>query len=106
MASLSRKQLSIRQEITNWLDAHAIAWEPCGPVASVNSMSSYRGQIYLDVPFDESDPAYDMLRNYLEKPDGSMAAKGVKFCYYPLSEAIKNAHHDEPGFWENWVNNF
>jgi hypothetical protein len=23
-----------------------------------------------------------------------------------LSTAMKNAHHDEPGFWERWAENF
>jgi hypothetical protein len=63
-------------------------------------MCSYRGQIYLDVPFNENDPVYPILRDYLEKPDGTMVFAGTRFCYYPLVEAMKNAHHDVAGYGE------
>ena len=33
-------------------------------------MVSYQGQIYIDVPFAESDPPYLMVRDFLENPDG------------------------------------
>lgn len=66
----------------------------------------YLGQIYIDVRFETSDPTYQRLCNYLEKPDGTMVFDGAKFCYYPLSEAMKNAHHNEPGFWEKWAEDF
>jgi hypothetical protein len=93
--------LPVRQQIVEWLTANAIAWKPCGQVASTSFVGPYLGQIYVDVPFDTGDPTYRRLRDYLEKPDGSMALDGAAFCYLPLSEAMKNAHHDEPGFWEN-----
>ena len=92
-----------RRRIIEWLDAQEIGWMPCGHVASESFMCSYRGQIYIDVPFDETHPAYRRVRDYLEHPDGTMAVEGATFCYYPLDEAMKNAHHDAPGFWERWA---
>lgn len=100
------ERLPVRQQIIEWLDANAIAWKPCGHVASTSFMGPYLGQIYVDVPFDESDLTYQRLCSYLEKPDGSMALVGAEFCYHPLSEAMKNAHHDDPGFWEKWAEDF
>lgn len=83
-----------------------ITWQPCGPIANENRMSSYRGDIYVDVPYDTTDPTYELLRDYLENPEGTMRHPTVTFEYYPLELAMKNAHHDEPGFWERWADEF
>lgn len=100
------EQLPVRKQIIEWLDVNSIAWKPCGHIASTNIMVGYKGQIYIDLPFDEKDPTYRKLCNYLEKPDGTMAFEGMTFCYHTLSAAMENAHHDEPGFWEKWAENF
>ena len=95
-----------RQTILAWFKAHDVTHYPCGPFASENGMMCYQGQIYIDVPFDESNSDYQKVRDYLENADGSMKMSGVKFCYLPLEMAMKNAHHDEPGFWDTWAENF
>lgn len=105
-APLDWERLTVRQEIIAWLEANNYAWTCCGHVGSTTFMGRYLGQLYIDVPFDEADPAYRRLRDFLEKPDGSMFFDDARFCYYPLQEAMKNAQHDEPGFWEDWANNF
>ncbi|WP_340122667.1 hypothetical protein [Methylobacter svalbardensis] len=46
------------------------------------------------------------LRDYLENPDGSMRFETVGFWVLPLETAMKNAHHDESGFWERWAEDF
>jgi hypothetical protein len=69
-------------------------------------MGPYLGQVYLDVPYDESLPEYCVLRDYLEHPDGTMRHAGVRFCVMPLDYAMRNAEHDEPGFWERWADGF
>jgi hypothetical protein len=30
----------------------------------------------------------------------------VRFTLYTLAYCMKNAHHDEPGFWERWADMF
>lgn len=95
-----------RLRVIAWLDKHGIAWRPCGRVADENCMLSYRGDIYVDVPYDTTDPTYELLRDYLENPDGTMRHPTVTFEYYPLEMAMKNAHHDEPGFWDRWAERF
>ena len=60
----------------------------------------------MDVPFDDNDPVYVLVRDYLENPDGSMRFETVVLCYLPLAIAMENAHHDEPGFWEKWAEDF
>lgn len=98
--------LPIRKQIIEWLDTQKFSWEPCGEWASENSMISYRGTIYIKIPYDEKNPDYQKLRDYLENPDGSMRFDSARFCYTTLSAAMKNAHHDEPGFWKKWAENF
>ncbi|TCF97839.1 hypothetical protein BZM26_28830 [Paraburkholderia strydomiana] len=100
------EQLDSRKRILEWLDAHHVKWLMCGDVANENVMRSYAGQIYVDVPYDTEDPTYHSLQELLEYPDGSMRFKDVMFWVVSLQLAMKNAHHDEPGFWEKWAEDF
>ena len=103
---LDWENLPVRQQIIAWLNSKGISWQPCGNVANVNYMCGYTGTIYIDLPFDRALPAYQELEAYLENSDGSMRFPGVVFAYLPLENAMKNAEHDEPGFWERWAENF
>ena len=91
-----------RQKLLDWLDANGIYWTKCGPFAQQGGVFwfGYIGDIYVDVPFDETDPQYSLLRDHLEKPDGSMRNNNVRFYCVPLEQAMKYAHHDEQGFWD------
>lgn len=100
------RQDHVREEILQHLGDMNITWTKCGHFASENMMCSYLGQIYLDVSFDENHPAYQSLEAYFEYPKGCMRFPTVRFYYLPLEESMKNAHHDEPAFWERWAENF
>ncbi|GJH02748.1 hypothetical protein [Paraburkholderia terrae] len=95
-----------RAAIVEWLDAHGYAWEPCGEVASETVVRSYRGSIYIDVPFDSDNAAYRALEAFLEYPDGLLRMPHMRFLVIDLEYAQKNAHHDEPGFWDRWAEDF
>ena len=95
-----------RTAILEWLDAHGVPWARCGPFADPRVMAPYLGQVYLDVPYDESLSDYRALRDYLEHPDGSMRHDGVRFYAMPLDHAMQNAEHDHPGYWERWAEAF
>ncbi|WP_312374074.1 hypothetical protein [Stutzerimonas nitrititolerans] len=95
-----------RQAIIHWLEENGIAWKPCAGFAKVNHIPSYRGQIYIDLPFDRSLAAYKQLESFLENLDGSMRLPGATFAYLPLEMAMKNAEHDEKGFWDRWADVF
>jgi hypothetical protein len=97
---------ALRDQILAWLEANGVPWTQCGPFADPRVMAPYLGQIYLDVPYDESLPEYSVLRDYLEYPDGSMRHEGVRFYAMPLEQAMENAEHDEPGYWERWAEEF
>lgn len=95
-----------RATVLAWFDAHKLPWVECGPFANPNQMAPYLGQVYIDVPYDDTLPDYGALRDYLEHPDGSMRHDGVRFYFMPLDYAMENVAHDEPGFWERWAENF
>jgi len=96
----------VRDQVCAWLNEHGVTWHPCAHIASESLIMGYRGQIYLDVPFDDNDPIYMKVRDYLEHPDGTQRFPTVIFWYLTLEKAQENAHHDEPGFWEHWMENF
>lgn len=98
--------LPIRQQVIDWLDSKGIGWRCCAHYADVNLMMGYRGQIYVDVLFDQNDPVFQELSAFLENPDGSMRYPDCTFYYCPLDHAMKNSAHDEPGFWERWAETF
>lgn len=97
---------TIRQGIIDWLEANGYAWQPCGHVASIGLTMSYQGQIYIDVPFDQNLPEYQKLASFLENPEGTMRIPGATFCCHRYASALKNAAHDEPGFWEKRAEDF
>lgn len=97
---------SMRSMVIEWLNEQHIPWKPCGEFASETSIMPHLGQVYLDVPFDETHPDYLKLQKYLEHPDGSMRFENVRFCYLTLEDAMKNSHHDTPGFWDQWAATF
>lgn len=92
---------SIRADIIAWLDSSGFGWEECGPYANINRIEGYRGQLYIDLPFDETNEQYCQLRDYLEYPDGTIRQPTVRFYVTTLDYAMKNAEHDQPGFWES-----
>ena len=95
-----------RAEVIAWLDEHHIGWQQCGKVACLHMMIPYLGDLYIDLPYEQSLAEYRALEAFLENLDGTMRLPGVRFCYQPLARAMKNAHHDEPGFWEKWAEGF
>ena len=94
-----------RKELINFLEADHIPHRCCFPAQPTNGtlilVSPYEGELYIDIPYDDSDPLYRKLEEYLENPDGSMKIPDVNFWLYPLDMAMENAEHDEPGFWDN-----
>ena len=95
-----------RKEVIAFLEKNHIEYAKCGDIASENGWRSYRGQLYIDVPYDKENTQYILLEKFLENEDGSTKTEGVVFYYLTLEIAMENAHHDEPGFWEEWAENF
>ena len=96
-----------RTAVIKWFDEHGIAWQMCGHFANENIIECpHLGQIYIDVPYDESDPQYQLVRDYIENPDETLRDENVRWYYLSLEVAMKNAHHDEPGFWDKWADDY
>lgn len=95
-----------RKTILEWLAANDIPHYECGGYASETQIDSYRGQIYIDIPYDKADPMFRKVESSLENSDGSMKFEGAWFCYFPLDVCMKNAHHDLPGYWEYLMTKF
>lgn len=92
-----------RKRVIKWLDGHQIPWRPCHVFWKDGLLSyPYLGDIYVDIPFDRSNTLYLTLEAYLENPDGTMRSADVIFAYLPLSAAMKNAHHDEEAYWDEF----
>lgn len=100
------RSLGSRLRIVQWLDSEGIEWRECGQLASETVMRSYAGEIFINVPFDETDDQYRKVQAFLEYADGTMRFEDVRFYVVTLEVAMKNAHHDEPGFWDRWADNF
>lgn len=100
------QQDEVRRKLLAWFDAHGYGWQRCGPIANASTLSSYRGEVCLDIAFDETLPKYTELRDHLEFPDGNMRIPGVRFYHLPLQLAMKNAAHDDPDFWKRWAEQF
>lgn len=95
-----------RNKLLEWIEANNIPYSLCGPLASENGWERYRGQLYLDVPIDESNKQYQLICEHMDHPDGSFKIPGVESWIFPLKKALENKHHDEPGFWDKWAEDF
>lgn len=106
MPDTAWQSLPIRQRLIDWLDTQRIGWQRCGHYAQTGLLMGYRGQIYIDLPFETTSLDFLALQAFLENPDGSMRHIGVFFVYCSLEKAMENAAHDEPGFWDNCAETF
>ena len=100
------KNYKERNELIAFLEHHGVGYQMCGDFAREDGWESYQGQLYIDLPYDMKNQQYNLVADYLECEDGISKIEGVKFYYLPLAIAMQNTHHDEPGFWEKWAENF
>lgn len=90
-----------RNLVIKWLEKNQIHYYPCmGEASEEAGLDSYNGFLYVDVPYDVDNEDFKKLSAYLEHPDGTMRFDDMIFAYFPLERAMKNKHHDEPGFWD------
>ena len=69
-------------------------------------LAAYKGQIYIDLPYNPKEKRCKLLATFLEMPDGTTRWPGVKLWLLPLAAANRNAHHDKLGFWDEWAETF
>lgn len=78
-----------RDTLLAWLDEQGIAYAPCAGIEDQDLLLSYLGDIYIDVPFDEDNPTYQILRDHLEDEEGNMKIEDVYFYVLSLEVALE-----------------
>lgn len=78
----------IRSIVLAWLEDHDIAYQPCMGLEQEGFIDTYSGDIYIDLPLDETDPTYQKLSEYLEDDEGNMMLDGVLFYVLSLETAL------------------
>lgn len=79
----------IRSIVLAWLEDHEIAYQPCMGLEQEGFIDTYAGDIYIDLPLDETDPNYQKLSEYLEDDEGNMMLDGVLFFVLSLDTALE-----------------
>ncbi|PXW98706.1 hypothetical protein C7444_102186 [Sphaerotilus hippei] len=99
---LDWEHLPQRIGLTQFLDQEGVIWQCCGPMRSDNGFGPYEGQIHIDIAYDPAEPRCRRILDRLEHPDGRMKDPMVSLWLMTLDLAMRNAHHDEPGFCNSW----
>ena len=80
---------SMRSIVISWLEDHGIGYDLCMGLEQEGYVDTYAGDIYIDLPYDESNPAYQELSLYLEDDQGNMMLDGVLFFVLSLEIALE-----------------
>ncbi|HCL58867.1 MAG TPA: hypothetical protein DHW80_03635 [Acinetobacter sp.] len=97
----------LRQNLIEWLKQRQINFAPCMGIEQPGVIESYSGDLYIDVPFDEAHPIYQMVSEHLEDAEGEMKIPGVLFFVLSLETALEieadreeflSLNHDEDEF--------
>ena len=79
----------LRQNLIEWLEQRQINFVPCMGIEQPGVIESYSGDLYIDVPFDEAHPIYQMVSEHLEDAEGEMKIPGVLFFVLFLETALE-----------------
>ena len=97
----------LRQNLMEWLKQRQINFAPCMGIEQPGVIESYSGDLYIDVPFDEAHPIYQMVSEHLEDAEEEMKIPGVLFFVLSLETALEfeadreeflRLNHDEDEF--------
>jgi len=72
---------TVRQDMSDWLDAQEIAWRTCAGFASTNTVVSYLGKIYIDAHYEPELPRYQTVAQFMEFSDGGVRYRHSTFCH-------------------------
>jgi hypothetical protein len=78
-----------RNTVLAWLDEHGIAYTPCMGIEDESIIDGYLGDVYLELPFDEQDPQYQLVQQYLEDDEGNMKIEDVFFFVLSFEVALE-----------------
>jgi len=83
------KASETRKRLIQFLEENQIDAQECGPPSNSGYMCGYWGNLYIHVPYDESNSDYRKVQAFLEHEDGSMRFSDARFCYFPYEHAKK-----------------
>ncbi|WP_290901736.1 hypothetical protein [Aquabacterium sp.] len=97
------KMLPARTQLIEWFCEQEIELEIAVFVANDEILITppYRGEFYIDIPYDKDDPKCQLVLQHMETNDGFSKLHGVRLCLLELSVAEKYAYRDLPGFLES-----
>lgn len=78
-----------RNTVLAWLDEHGIAYTPCMGIEDESIIDGYLGDVYLELPFDEQDPQYQLVQQHLEDDEGNMKIEDVFFFVLSFEVALE-----------------
>lgn len=78
-----------RNVIMAWLNQRGIDFEECFHIDSGHIIHPYVGELYLDIPFDETLSNYQALASFLEDESGRCRFEYTEFFCLPLASAEK-----------------
>lgn len=84
-----------RDYVIAWLEQHEIEFVPCLGLSGEDEIDSYLGDLYLDIPFDQQNNQYQLVKNYLEDEQGNMIIEHVLFFVLSLEVAEEIAKDQE-----------
>lgn len=89
------KDHKTRNTIIQWLNDNNIGYElTYGRYDPCVITSPYLGGLYIDVPYDENNPNYKKVQEFLEYPDGTPKFENVYFYYMPFEMATMEKDRD------------
>ncbi|MCF9046587.1 hypothetical protein [Acinetobacter nectaris] len=71
-----------RKEFIAWLEEQQIKFSP-----AVFNDNGYRGELYIDIPYDLDHPTYKIFAEHIEYDDGTLKIEGINFYYLSLEHA-------------------
>ncbi len=90
--SLSAAQQALRSAFIQFLEDHSILWCECLDPGSENLLPySYRGSLYIDVPYDVANPAFRLVADYLRTPGGEPRYEDTYLCCWTLNAETEKA---------------
>lgn len=98
----SWKSHPARAAIIAWLEMRGIGWNPCAPMEVEYCLPAYRGEIFIDIPYDPKSPRYRELEDFLEDNHGATRFAGASLYFLTLQAAVQNAFEVDP----NWIDDF
>lgn len=94
--------LPVRMQLIEWFCEQDIELEAAVFVPNDELLITppYRGEFYIDIPYDKDDPKCQLVLQHMETSDGFSKLPGARLCLLEFSVAEKYAYRDLPGFLE------